>query len=68
MYSHLVVPSKFVLPPTTHVVKDSLCTHELFAYVLAIIQKGISYRQLLDEGYGLITSFCNFSSYVQEVR
>jgi hypothetical protein len=42
VYSHLVVASKFVLPPTTHVVKGSLCTYELFANVLTIIRKGIS--------------------------
>ncbi len=48
VYSHLVVASKFLLPPTTHVVKGSLCTNELSANVLAIIQKGISCWQSLD--------------------
>lgn len=42
VYSHLVVPSNFVLPPTTHVVKGSLYTYEVFVGVLAIIQEGIS--------------------------
>jgi hypothetical protein len=49
VYSHLVMPSKFVLPPTTHVVRASLCTYELSADVLAIIHEGMEHLWCTDE-------------------
>jgi hypothetical protein len=52
VYPHIVVASKFVLPPTTHVVRGSLCTYELSANVLVIIQEGISCQLLDFKEYG----------------
>jgi hypothetical protein len=43
------MPSKFVLQPTTHVVRGSLCTYEFFADVLVIIQEGISWMKNMVE-------------------
>jgi hypothetical protein len=42
VYSHLVVASKFTMPPTTHAVRGSLCTYELSSEVLVIIHESIS--------------------------
>jgi hypothetical protein len=35
------------MPSTLHVVRDSLCTYELFTEVLGIITKGVASRQLV---------------------
>ncbi len=35
------------MPPTLHVVRDSLCTYELFTKMLGIITKGVASRQLV---------------------
>jgi hypothetical protein len=48
VYSHLILASKFPMSPTMHVVRGSLCTHELSNEVLNIIHEGIYYRQLVD--------------------
>jgi deoxyribodipyrimidine photolyase-like uncharacterized protein len=37
MYSHLVVASKFSMPPIVHSIKRSLCTYELSSEFLGII-------------------------------
>jgi hypothetical protein len=53
VYSHLVVASKFVLPPTSHVVRGSLCTYELSLEVLASIHEGtfLTDLMLVNNGY-----------------
>jgi hypothetical protein len=48
-YSHLIVASKFPMPPTTHVVKGSLSIYELSTKVLGFIHKGLASRQLIDD-------------------
>jgi hypothetical protein len=35
------------MPPTLHVVRDLLCTYELFTEVLGIITKGVAFQQLV---------------------
>jgi hypothetical protein len=44
VYSHLIVAYKFPMPPTTHVVRGSLSTSELFTKVLGFIHKGLAYQ------------------------
>jgi hypothetical protein len=48
----LLSPFFHASPPITHFVRDSLSTYELSTKVLGIIQKGVSYQQLVDEHDG----------------
>jgi hypothetical protein len=48
-YFHLIMASKFSMPPTTHFVRGLLNTYELSTKVLDIIHKGVAYRQLVNE-------------------
>jgi hypothetical protein len=43
VYSHLIVASKFFMPPITHFVRGSLSAYELSTKVLGIIHKGVAY-------------------------
>jgi hypothetical protein len=41
--------SNFLMPPTMHTLKGSLCTYEVFDEVLGINHEGIYCQQLVDE-------------------
>jgi hypothetical protein len=49
MHSHLVVASKFSMPPTTLTIKSSSTTYELSEEVLRIIKQGIEAFKLLED-------------------
>jgi hypothetical protein len=48
VYSHLIMASKFPMPPTMHFVKGLLSTYELSTEVLEIIREGVVSQQLMD--------------------
>jgi hypothetical protein len=48
VYSHLVLASKFFLPPTAHGIKGSYASYELDGYVINIIFDTFDQVELLD--------------------
>jgi hypothetical protein len=42
VYSHLIMASKFSMPPTSYVVKGSISTYELFIEILGLIHEGLA--------------------------
>jgi hypothetical protein len=49
MNSHIVVASKFSIPPIALAIKNNSTTYELFKEVLRIIKQGIEVFKLLED-------------------
>jgi len=47
--SHLIITSKFPMPPTIHLVRGNLTTYELFKEVLGIIEEGLEAFRLFND-------------------
>jgi hypothetical protein len=52
MYFHMIMVSKFSMPPITHFIIGSLSTYKLSKEVLGIIHVGVAYQQLIHEHDG----------------
>jgi hypothetical protein len=48
VYSHLIIVSKFRMPPTTYNVRGSNATYELTFEVIGIIRQGLEAHMLVD--------------------
>ncbi len=48
VYSHLIIASKFRMPPTTHNVKGFNATYEPTSKMMGIIQQGIEAHILVN--------------------
>jgi hypothetical protein len=49
MHPHIVVASKFSIPPTAFAIRNSSTTYELFKEVLIIIKQGTEVFKLLED-------------------
>jgi hypothetical protein len=49
MHSHIVVASKFSIPPTALAIRNSFTTYELSKEVLRIIKQSIEVFKLLED-------------------
>jgi hypothetical protein len=48
VFSHLVLASKFSLPPTTLMVRKTYATYELFSEAISLIMVALKATQLLE--------------------